>query len=56
MRVLVVEDETDLGEVFRDFLSDLGHQAILVRSAEAALGKLQSIDPTPLSSTSICPG
>lgn len=42
MRVLVVEDETDLGEVFRDFLSDLGHQAILVRSAEAALGKLQS--------------
>src|SRR5215831_15505404 len=45
MRVLVVEDETDLGEVFRDFLSDLGHQAILVRSAEAALGKLQSDRP-----------
>ena len=38
MRVLVVEDETDLGEVFRDFLSELGHQSVLVRSAEAALG------------------
>ena len=35
MRVLVVEDETDLGEVFRDFLSELGHQPVLVRSAEA---------------------
>jgi DNA-binding response OmpR family regulator len=45
MRVLVVEDETDLGEVFRDFLSELGHQPVLVRSAEAALGKLQSEPP-----------
>jgi DNA-binding response OmpR family regulator len=45
MRVLVVEDETDLGEVFRDFLSELGHQPVLVRSAEAALGKLQSERP-----------
>lgn len=45
MRVLVVEDETDLGEVFCDFLSELGHQPVLVRSAEAALGKLQSDRP-----------
>jgi len=45
MRVLVVEDETDLGEVFRDFLSELGHQPVLVRSAEAALGKLQTDRP-----------
>ena len=45
MRVLVVEDETDLGEIFRDFLSELGHQPVLVRSAEAALGKLQSERP-----------
>jgi CheY-like chemotaxis protein len=45
MRVLVVEDETDLGEVFRDFLSELGHQPIVVRSAEAALGKLQTDRP-----------
>jgi DNA-binding response OmpR family regulator len=45
MRVLVVEDETDLGEVFREFLSELGHQPVLVRSAEAALGKLHSERP-----------
>lgn len=40
MRVLVVEDEEDLGSIFRDFLSELGHQAVVVRSAEAALGTL----------------
>jgi DNA-binding response OmpR family regulator len=54
MRVLVVEDETDLGEVFRDFLSELGHQPVLVRSAEAALGKLQSTAPTRSFWTSTC--
>ena len=45
MRVLVVEDEEDLGAVFRDFLFELGHQPVVVRSAEAALGKLQSERP-----------
>jgi DNA-binding response OmpR family regulator len=45
MRVLVVEDEEDLGTVFRDFLSELGHQAIVVRSAEAALGTLATERP-----------
>ena len=45
MRVLVVEDESDLGEVFRDFLSELGHHPVVVRSAEAALGKLQNDRP-----------
>jgi CheY-like chemotaxis protein len=45
MRVLVVEDEPDLGEVFRDFLNELGHHPVLVRSAEAALGKLSSERP-----------
>ena len=45
MRVLVVEDEHDLSEVFRDFLTELGHQAVVVRSAEAALGKLQTERP-----------
>jgi DNA-binding response OmpR family regulator len=45
MRVLVVEDEEDLGAVFRDFLSELGHQAIVVRSAEAALGTLAAEQP-----------
>ena len=45
MRVLVVEDEEVLSEVFRDFLTELGHQPVLVRSAEAALGKLQTERP-----------
>jgi DNA-binding response OmpR family regulator len=45
MRVLVVEDEERLGEVFRDFLTELGHDAVVVRSAEAALGTLQRQRP-----------
>jgi DNA-binding response OmpR family regulator len=45
MRVLVVEDEEDVGGVFRDFLSELGHQAVVVRSAEAALGTLTTQRP-----------
>jgi CheY-like chemotaxis protein len=45
MRVLVVEDEQVLGEVFRDFLTELGHQPMVVRSAEAALGTLQTERP-----------
>lgn len=45
MRLLVVEDEEDLREIFRDFLTGLGHQPVLVRSAEAALGTLQTMRP-----------
>jgi DNA-binding response OmpR family regulator len=45
MRVLVVEDEAPLGEVFRDFLAELGHDAVIVRSAEAALGSLERQRP-----------
>ena len=45
MRVLVVEDEGLLGEVFRDFLAEIGHDAIVVRSAEAALGTLERQRP-----------
>src|SRR5438094_1875825 len=45
MRVLVVEDEEPLGQVFRDFLAELGHDAVVVRSAEAALGTLQRQRP-----------
>jgi CheY-like chemotaxis protein len=45
MRVLVVEDEGPLGEVFRDLLAELGHDAIIVRSAEAALGTLGAQRP-----------
>ena len=45
MRVLVVEDEPDVGDVFIDYLLELGHQPLLVRSAEAALGTLASERP-----------
>jgi DNA-binding response OmpR family regulator len=45
MRVLVVEDEADVADVFFDYLTELGHEPLLVRSAEAALGKLQSVRP-----------
>jgi DNA-binding response OmpR family regulator len=45
MRVLVVEDQVDLGEVFRDFLFELGHQPVVVHTAEAALAKLQTERP-----------
>jgi CheY-like chemotaxis protein len=45
VKVLVVEDELDVGTVFRDFLLELGHEAVLARSAEAALSKLQTAKP-----------
>lgn len=45
MRVLVVEDEADVADVFFDYLTELGHEPTLVRSAEAALGKLQTDRP-----------
>ena len=40
MKVLIVEDETQVGEVFRDMLLELGHEPVVVRSAEGALGLL----------------
>jgi CheY-like chemotaxis protein len=45
MRVLVVEDDRDAGAVLRDFLLELGHDPILVASAEAALGRLERDTP-----------
>src|SRR5881409_4200154 len=45
MRVLVVEDQIDLGDVFRDFLLELGHQPVVVHTAEAALSRLASDRP-----------
>ena len=45
MRVLVVEDEIDVGNVLRDFLLELGHEPLVVRTAEAALGKLGHHQP-----------
>jgi len=45
MRVLIVEDEQTLGEVFRDFLAEMGHDALAVRTAEAALATLERQRP-----------
>lgn len=45
MRVLIVEDEDPVGEVFAHYLRQLGHQPVLVRSAEAALAQLTTADP-----------
>jgi CheY-like chemotaxis protein len=45
MRVLIVEDEADLGEVFRDYIIACGHQAEVVGSAEAALEWLRTSRP-----------
>jgi len=45
MRVLVVEDETVLAEVFRDFLEALGHVGSIAPSAEVALEKLSGEEP-----------
>lgn len=42
MRVLVVEDQVDLGDVFRDFLVELGHHPLVVHTAEAALSAVQT--------------
>ena len=36
LRVLVVEDEEDVAALFEDMLRELGHEPVLVRSAEAA--------------------
>jgi DNA-binding response OmpR family regulator len=45
MRVLVVEDEADVSDVFVHYLAELGHEALVVRSAEAALGTLDTDRP-----------
>jgi len=45
MRVLIVEDETDLGIVFREFVKTLGHEAEVTGSAEGALERLRRSPP-----------
>jgi CheY-like chemotaxis protein len=45
MRVLIVEDERALGEVFRDLLAGLGHNATLTTTAEEALERLAKEPP-----------
>jgi CheY-like chemotaxis protein len=45
LEVLVVEDERELGNLFRDYVTTLGHRADVVGSAEAALERLQMAPP-----------
>jgi len=45
VRVLVVEDEEAPAEIFHDFLMALGHQPIVVHTAEAGLRELRSARP-----------
>ena len=40
LRILVVEDEREVGRVFADFLEQIGHQAEVVETAEAALERM----------------
>ncbi len=45
LRILIVEDERELGRVFSDYMTQLGHQAEVVDSAEAALQRLHEAPP-----------
>jgi len=45
MRVLVVEDEPVVGEVFIDYLIELGHHPVLARSAEDAIVEVAAARP-----------
>jgi CheY-like chemotaxis protein len=45
MRVMVVEDDKAVADVFADYLTTLGHQPLVVRSAEAALAALPREHP-----------
>src|SRR5205807_2570152 len=45
MRILVVEDDERLAEIFRDFISELGSQPTVVGSAAAAVEALSSAAP-----------
>src|SRR5205814_951293 len=45
MRVLIVEDDQTLCGVFEEFLSEIGHQALVVHTAEAALEALRAERP-----------
>jgi len=45
LRILIVEDDERLAEIFRDFIAELGYQPIAVGSAEAALEALTTARP-----------
>lgn len=45
MRVLIVEDERDLGDAFQEFIGQIGHEPTLTRSAEDALAHVVTDPP-----------
>jgi CheY-like chemotaxis protein len=45
LKLLIVEDEDELGRVFQDYVTSLGHRAEVVGSAEDALVRLQASPP-----------
>jgi len=45
VRVLVVEDDEHLSEIFRDYLAEIGHEPIVVHTIEAARAALQRARP-----------
>jgi CheY-like chemotaxis protein len=45
MRILIVEDERELGRIFEDYVSSLGHRVTVVGSAEDALARLPAARP-----------
>jgi len=45
MRVLIVEDEEPIAELFRDQVLELGHDAVVARTAEDALHTLDTNEP-----------
>jgi CheY-like chemotaxis protein len=45
LRILIVEDERELGQVFVDYLVELGYRPELVGSAEAAFERLRDDPP-----------
>src|SRR5439155_14090236 len=46
VRILIVEDNADIGGLLVDFVRELGHAGALVPSAEAALARLRSEEHT----------
>lgn len=48
MRVLIVEDDADLGSCVRELVASVGHDAALAITASEALRLLDSFDPDAL--------
>ena len=54
-RILLVEDNEEVGEFAETLLGELGHKVTRVRSGEAALGRRSTAPSTRCSPTSSCP-